>query len=245
MCRISRSQPLTRWTPPPLFPTTCFHSLHGLILEAKEQYEDADKCYKDLLEETQRCDKLAFKRRAAVAKARGHRGDAIKILEEYLTVFQVPTPPIHAGGGARFSCSFRFWQDFLCVFFFDSILCPRVLFWCFLNGRFIFLDTFSPPRSLWKANPVEKGMPSCHSLFCILVRKQHILSLHMLKALSNFSPTCDATHTHNADPPPVHCGRGYPPPVCLSRWMRTPSTSWLVSTWWTAITTRRPTASRR
>eukprot|EP00667_Euglena_gracilis_P014609 EG_transcript_15154 len=73
--------------------------LHGLILEAKEQYEDADKCYKDLLEETQRCDKLAFKRRAAVAKARGHRGDAIKILEEYLTVFQVDEDAQHELAG--------------------------------------------------------------------------------------------------------------------------------------------------
>eukprot|EP00668_Euglena_longa_P033866 GGOE01043531.1.p1 GENE.GGOE01043531.1~~GGOE01043531.1.p1 ORF type:complete len:315 (+),score=92.16 GGOE01043531.1:91-945(+) len=69
--------------------------LHSLILEAKEQYDEADQCYKDLLEETQRCDKQAFKRRVAIAKARGHRADAISRMEEYLAVFQVDDEAQH------------------------------------------------------------------------------------------------------------------------------------------------------
>ena len=70
-------------------PSCLFCSLKAMILEAEGNYDLAEEVYKDILEETNKCDIHSHKRRVAIAKARGNRADAIGKLEEFLKLYQV------------------------------------------------------------------------------------------------------------------------------------------------------------
>eukprot|EP00997_Jenningsia_sp_PLL12_P004842 NODE_1999_length_1013_cov_100.089212_g1625_i0.p1 GENE.NODE_1999_length_1013_cov_100.089212_g1625_i0~~NODE_1999_length_1013_cov_100.089212_g1625_i0.p1 ORF type:complete len:299 (-),score=101.62 NODE_1999_length_1013_cov_100.089212_g1625_i0:81-977(-) len=62
--------------------------LDALVLEAEHEYGQAMEQYNALLKQSNNCDVFAHKRRVAVARAQGHRAEAMGFLEEFLALYQ-------------------------------------------------------------------------------------------------------------------------------------------------------------